>query len=785
MAKSIQKEETLKGRIYTDYFSRFGYEQHIDNIDFVITDTSTTGNHYLWAEAQKGIHDICTLFTQLILTCKKTYEKGEYLAPPWLGCFDETQIAFVSFHDMLPIFSETDFNWNTAPRNHESADFHKAREKIKKLISATMKVYSFDSDSRALHAFITTHFTSGTPSLKRPLTKDNVVQIFIKWLQEVKPFINISKSEWKELKENGILECDFYRADIMSGGGSNITETLKIVFNNDRYTFQETIKGRLFMADIDFKDNGRAYRQFWNRYELLPAQEYQYRRDLLVLHGIRAVKGSFFTPKLWADRSKEYIAKVLGDKWQEEYYVWDCAAGTGNLLAGLTNKYNVWASDIDAGNRDTIKSLIGIDEKTLNVLPSHVFQFDFLNDSFDKLPDALKQIIKDPEKRKKLIIYINPPYAEVSSVGSKDKAGVNQSAIHDKYVSALGTAGRELFTQFLIRIYFEIPGCKIGEFSKIKILNGSACAVFRNHFRAKLETMFLCPAHSFDNVKGNFPIGFKVWDTDKKELFKKIRADVFDTENKLIAAKTVCSYKKNQFINKWITSNSGADIEYIGFLAGTNGNDVQQNHIVYILNRRNQMANPRGIEITVKNLAEVFLYFAIRRCFERTWLNMNDQFLYPDDGYKTDSEFQNNCTIFTLFHGQNRISSHYGVNHWIPFTEKDVDSKESFESHCMSAYLKRKTFSAEAQAVLNAGKNLWTYYHTKIRDNKDASVNASFYDIREFFQERTDKGILKATSDDESYNALIADIRRKQRTLSETIQPKVYEYGFLKDLKDD
>ncbi|MDR1458767.1 MAG: hypothetical protein LBI60_00915, partial [Bacteroidales bacterium] len=105
---------------------------------------------------------------------------------------------------------------------------------------------------------------------------------------------------------------------------------------------------------------------------------------------------------------------VFGDNWQEEYFVWDCAAGTGNLLAGLSNKYNVWASDIDQGNIETIQSLIDIDEH-LDLLPAHVFQFDFLNDSFDKLPEERRKIVSNPEKRKKLIIYINPPYAEVSS----------------------------------------------------------------------------------------------------------------------------------------------------------------------------------------------------------------------------------------------------------------------------------------------------------------------------------------------------------------------------------
>jgi ubiquinone/menaquinone biosynthesis C-methylase UbiE len=67
----------------------------------------------------------------------------------------------------------------------------------------------------------------------------------------------------------------------------------------------------------------------------------------LAPQNIHEVKGSFFTPKLWADKSKEYLEKVFGADWQKEYYVWDCAAGTGNLLAGLRNRYNVWASDIN------------------------------------------------------------------------------------------------------------------------------------------------------------------------------------------------------------------------------------------------------------------------------------------------------------------------------------------------------------------------------------------------------------------------------------------------------
>jgi hypothetical protein len=182
------------------------------------------------------------------------------------------------------------------------------------------------------------------------------------------------------------------------------------------------------------------------------------------------------------------------------------------------------------------------------------------------------------------------------------------------------------------------------------------------------------------------------------------------------------------------------------------------------------------------NFNQGCVYLAVRLCIEPSWLNDRDQFLYPTDGWKNDLEFQNNCLAFALFHGQNRISANDGTNHWIPFTAQEVDAKDNFGSSFMSDFLKGKTLSAEAQAVLAAGKELWKYYHTKIINNNTASVNASFYDIREFFQGRKeDTGTMKTKSDDETYNALITALREKLRLLAEKIQPKVYEYGFLKE----
>jgi hypothetical protein len=99
----------------------------------------------------------------------------------------------------------------------------------------------------------------------------------------------------------------------------------------------------------------------------------------------------------------------------------------------------------------------------------------------------------------------------------------------------------------------------------------------------------------------------------------------------------------------------------------------------------------------------------------------------------------------------------------------------------MSVFLKGKTFSPEAEAVLDAGRELWKYYHARIKGKRTASVNASFYDIREFFQGRNSKGTMNTRSEDEAYNARIGTLREKLGILTEKIRPTVYEYGFLKE----
>jgi hypothetical protein len=448
-----------------------------------------------------------------------------------------------------------------------------------------------------------------------------------------------------------------------------------------------------------------------------------------------------------------------------------------------------------------------------NLLENHVFQFDFLNDDFSKLPKGLQEIINNEGKRKKLLIYINPPYAEASNKrtlkkGIEGNRGVEQSVINKQYTGLLGQGNAELFAQFLARIYCEIPDCMIAEFSTLKILQGQHFVDFRNFFLARLQKMFICPANTFDNVKGRFPIGFMIWDTSKKEHFKQITADVYQKDAQCSGTKGFYSYTDSQYINDWIKKyrtkkNDKTAIGKFPF----KGNDFQNQNIIAIVNPETQYNVEAGqFLINGQNLIESSIYFAVRKVIPADWLNDRDQFLFPNDGWENDDEFQNDCLAYTLFN--NNIQSRYGINHWIPFTEYQVGAQDKFDSRFMTDFIagkietdrisepdlffyaagasgggysraryepKERIFSPAAQAVFADGRKLWRYYHAQ----KNVNVNASFYDIREYFQGRNSKGTMNSKSSDEQYNELLGDLREQLKILAHKIEPKVYAYGFL------
>jgi len=324
-----------------------------------------------------------------------------------------------------------------------------------------------------------------------------------------------------------------------------------------------------------------------------------------------------------------------------------------------------------------------------------------------------------------------------------------------------------------------------------------------------------------------------IWNLNKKNKIEKINVDVVNNEGLFIKTKSFYSFTKNEFISNWLRKHYDSKNETLGYLI-LPGVDMQAQNGVYITTypTPSDIIQHKNTKITINNLIQISIYLSVRHCIEATWLNDRDQFLFPNDGWQTDTEFQNDCLAYALFHGQNKISSNSPpsegcpaggvVNHWIPFIEQEVNAREKFASHFMTDFIKGKIkpedekedlfvvnqpkvhyavplkFSEEAKAVFEGGREIWKHYHSQNFSSNFHSlsgqgelglsegrggynVNASFYDIRAYFQGRNDKGRMNPRSTDEQYTTLIANLREAINVLAKKIEPKVYEYGFLKE----
>ncbi|GAA8524907.1 hypothetical protein HpBT268_13610 [Helicobacter pylori] len=808
------KEEPLKSSVAKAFFENFDFSG--DKIDFIITYNHKNKGKplwvepILWAESKKGKSELFKSLAQLILTIGK-HKFYTHFPPPYLGAFDAFSFLFVEYHKLDFIFTRSDIDFSVTPSNHNTESFKHLLNELTPLLEKEALIFDYETQNKELKAFIKGNLLYSKRS-KIPVDKNNFVHVYFKWVEHVKPSISI---EWQQARKQGILDADFYLADLLSEGNETILESLNTILKVNHYKFNKKLNnfGAFNFDETSFNDKQKAYQTFWNIYERPPKREFwDYiieRRDLLVSNDIRERKGAFFTPKIWVEKSQEYLAKILGQDYQEDYIIWDCAGGTGNLLSGLINKANLYLSTLDKSDVSIVKERI---KNGAKLLENHVFQFDFLNDDFfgEKVPKSLQEILKDKEKLKKLIIYINPPYAEAGNKAKMSGTGEHKAKVarnnktHETYKDFLGSGSNELFAQFFMRIYKELNGCIMASFSKLKYLNSSNFKKFREVFKAKFLEGFMVPADSFDNVKGQFPIGFLVWDTATPPLkpTSALNLEVFDSLGEFLGYKTFkpMIVDRVKSINEWFKIYKDEQ-DYLGILV-YDAPDFSHQNTNYLQNHKGT-SHLHYEKLTPTNLLIGAIYFSIRHCIKATWQNDRDQFYAPyDDAFQDDSEFKNNCLIFMLFHTQNRITTTQGTNHFIPFSETEVNAKERYSSHALLDFLKGKIkeegdslflnakkenkpleFSLCASRVFDAGREIYRHYHTQDSTNRPYNANASLYDIKEFFQGRNAQGKLNppVKAKDTYYKQLYANLQDALKDLAKEIQPKVYEYGFLRE----
>ena len=428
-----------------------------------------------------------------------------------------------------------------------------------------------------------------------------------------------------------------------------------------------------------------------------------------------------------------------------------------------------------------------------------------------KVPLALREAIA---AGKKILVLINPPYAEAANtLGKEGKTDVAATGIGRLMrTEDYGYGARELFTQCLVRIAKEMPTATVAIFSTLKYVNAPNFEKFREHWNARFLDGFIVHSKAFDGLKGDFPIGFLIWKTDqmgKMTPISEIEVEVLDKKAKPIGQKTYCHKPNAELLTNWmgrLKPNNTPVIPLINAITPTlqttgvrrttwcddaighmlsDSNDLQGATHTGLFSSVHSIGHKGGFYVTSQNLWQAAVLFAVRLLIKPTWINDRDQFLQPSvplpDDFKTD------CLIWMLFNGSNLTASADGlewngqtwsiVNHFIPYTEAEVDAPDRFESDFMARYLMDKTLSPEATAVRDAGRALWRAYFAEtppytVRETyKLNRADVGWYQIRNALKARNDSG-----------DGLPVDfslLNAAYKTLTEKLVPQVYTYGFL------
>ena len=751
----------------------------------------------IWFEAKDKPTSTYAMFTQLLHYVDAALKKGESV-PPFLAVIDTAKAALMKTTDVMPLFKDKTIKWGKSASQFEQVTL----EQVSTHIGTHFVSFKIETHEQEFISTVKLAIKSGE-IIRTKITPDNLKQVFDKWVALI----------GKEL--SGVDETDYallFFADIMHDGKHATHENLpaRLLHDGEKPVF--LLNNKTYNLG-----NYEGYRQFWMIYHKPPQPEYRNylleRRDSLIPLDERSFKGAYYTPLAVVDKAYDLLAETLGNNWQKNYVVWDMCCGVGNLEVKHSNPRNVFMSTLDQADVDVMKA-----SKTC--VAATRFQYDYLNDDItdddkidyaltNKVPPALRQAIAEG---KKLLVLINPPYAEAAhndnvsgGDGAETKVGVANTKVANN-MRGYGSATRELFTQFVARIALEIPNCTLAMFSKMKYINAPFFEKFRQIWFAKYLGGFVVHSKAFDGLKGNFPIGFLVWDTSVKNKIDEISTEIIDKNAHPVGEKSFFNVPNEKMLNVWIDRPKSNTLEVIPLTNALTpaskkdfktwsdnalayltawGNDIQHTNGTYILSSR-AYGDSGGIYINDFNLWQVATIFSVRRLIKPTWLNDRDQFLQPTQ--PLSDEFKTDCLIWMLFNGSNLTASANDlawsgkkwsiVNHFIPFTEAEVGAPERFESDFMVQYLSDKTLSTEADLVLKEGKKLWQAYFSQtdehgVRESlKLNRADVGWYQIRKALEARNTNGYSAPVSFD--------TFKTAYETLGDKLRPQVYTLGFMR-----
>lgn len=597
-----------------------------------------------------------------------------------------------------------------------------------------------------------------------------------------------------------------------------------VITEKENYYKHPHKKGVIVTPIGEIKVNDDAYKAFIQYFErsYTPQEKNRFSEisDRLIEDTNRRNKGEFYTPTMFVDHAHDMMSRELGMDWKEEYVVWDASCGSKNLTRDYKFK-ELYCSTLEQAELE-----IG---KRYN--PEAIsFQFDFLNDSLDKLPEGLLNALKE---NKPIVFLNNPPYATANNLQSDgtSKKGIAQTSINTKMKEdGIGACSQNLYAQFLYRIdmikrKFNLTKCYIALYSPTLYLSGPSWKNFRKVFLSDFNFIdaFTFKASYFADVADNWGIAFSLWkngETIDKNNFIHTLVDEMDGELTSVGVKDIYNLDGVVSASDW-SKEPVKKLKTFDYPQVVNGITLKQqntigknitNSLGYFFNNSNNVdmntqkvalfssgyVNGHGHGINADNFDRVVTLFSARKLINKTWVNSKDEYIAPNTEHEKWSEFVADAVVYCLFHSSSNQSSLRDVEYkgkqwnikneffWMSTSKmQELANKNRYDEMYQDAQGVDDRFvckwmndhkteiSPEAQAVLDYATTLveqsMKYRNVFNEDNENYQImnfDCGWYQI---------KGMLKEYMPNE-----LKQFNDLYKKLAEKMRPLVYEVGFLK-----
>jgi hypothetical protein len=740
---------------------------------------------------------------QVIRYIKTIHDEDPKIMPKVAVIGDENECFVLPVKDIINYISVKEYNWSLSP-----SSMHQDKVLVDDLTDDNVikQLYIYKPQNEFGEIVNKIKDINKGVSVPRTLTEKNIDRVYEYFTDKI-----TLKRLGKKISPNDSVNLF---AHIMLHPNSVMLN------NHTKQLFTGMFKEPLSVSNVE------SYNSFITEFSrtYTPKQKHIFTAilDRLIEDTTRRKQGEFFTPTIWVNKSYEYITSVYGDDWKEKYVVWDPAWGTGNLTRDYDFK-ELYASTLNQSDIDIANQM--------NYNPNaKKFRFDFLNDSYESLPQGLRNAI---ESGRRIIVLMNSPYGKPTpnnSLSSEDKStskGMANTVVglemnNDK----MGIASSQLYLQFMYRL--QKMGVEICMFSTPGFISQISNKSFRTKFLSKysLTKGFIMNSSEFADVK-SWGLTFSILTPTESENKFSFKYDILEktknsekNDDSYIITKTgekvIYNTDNKTTLSEWMESDLPKNnIEYpvfesalgisdklkkgnrdaVGYINNDSNNNQQQN----VIHLMSGVCKANGNKpITKDNFDRMITGFAARKLIKRFWLTDKDEFIKPNISDDNFNKFKYDSYVYSIFHihsyqtsvrGVNYNNSNWDVKNNFFWMSKNETTELANQNNYNELYNDARTDSDRyVHTLLFGEEGVYNQLSTEAKDVLDSATNLvrlSLERRREFANDTNhlnswDAGYaqLKLLWK-EYYPEQFKELRAKYKVLEDKMRPMVYELGFL------